>query len=252
MHSDAFVRRLLVLSAVALLPVSAGAQESGETIKGKITAVDSSAVTVQRDDGSTVTERLAPTTQVLFSDQGDRRLFPNPSIKDLKRGMAVEFAHSATAPTQITVHYVPADIAGGAGAGAGGAASGTPIKARVVAVGADKLTLKADVAGRQETFRLADAKTATGVANGDLVVLTVDGATRVVTRIDSAAITGVITRVDPQGHSVSVDVNGQEQTYSVENAQLVRGLHAGDRVRFEVEERAGTGARVVTRLNRAQ
>jgi hypothetical protein len=258
MHSHAFVRRLLVLSSAALLPVLAGAQERGETIKGKITAVDASSVTVQRDDGSTVTERLAPTTAVTFADQGDQRQFPNPSIKDLKRGMAVEFAHSETAPTRITVNYVPADAtgAGATSAAAAGAtaASGAPIKARVVAVGADKLTLKADVAGRQETFRLADSKTAASVASGELVLLTVagDGAARVVTRIDPAAITGVVTKVDPQGHSVSVDVNGQEQTYTVENTQLLRDVHEGDRVRFEVEERTATGARVVTALKRAQ
>ncbi len=84
---------------------------------------------------------------------------------------------------------------------------------------------------------------------GQLVVLTVadrDGR-QVVTRIDPAESFGTVVRVD--GGNVVISVDGRDETYSVDNRDLLDDVRSGQRVRFEVEERAG-GRRVVTALRR--
>ena len=86
---------------------------------------------------------------------------------------------------------------------------------------------------------------------GDLVLLTVEsrGSEQVVTRIESAALVGTVRRFDARRRSVTIDVNGRDETYATRDSGLLEGIREGDRVRFEVEERA-SGARVVTAISR--
>jgi hypothetical protein len=46
---------------------------------------------------------------------------------------------------------------------------------------------------------------------------------------------------------VVIEVDGREETFIVEDNDVLRGVRAGQTVRFEVEERSA-GRRVVTRM----
>src|SRR6185503_17556008 len=104
-----------------------------------------------------------------------------------------------------------------------------------------------DVAGKSRRYLVQDRREAQGLNPGDMVILTVSGGT--VTRIDSADLTGVLRRLDERARTVTIDVDGREETYSVDDRNLLQDLREGDRVRFEVEERSG-GRRVVTGIQR--
>ena len=51
------------------------------------------------------------------------------------------------------------------------------------------------------------------------------------------------------GRSVTIDVNGSQQAYTVDDEDLLDNIRSGQRVRFEVEERSN-GRRVVTAIRR--
>jgi hypothetical protein len=86
---------------------------------------------------------------------------------------------------------------------------------------------------------------------GQLVVLTVAdrNGTQVVTRIDAADAVGTVVRVDSGRRSVAIETDGREETFGVDNRDLLDDVRSGQRVRYEVEERAG-GRRVVVALRR--
>lgn len=241
-----FRKSLWLIAVCSVLTLSASAQDRGEEVVGSITGVDGQNLTVQREGGPDVQVRVTPRTEVFFGDSGDRKLFPNPSVNDLRVGMGVRFVYGTGTLDKITVHYVPT------GAAAGRSRSQTParatqLKVRVESVSRDRL--EADVAGRRETFRLEDRSLASRVEPGDLLILTVEGrgSDQVVTRIVSASLSGVITRIDSRGRSVSIEVDRQQTTYRVEDRRLLDDVREGDRVRFEFEERGG-GTRVLTAL----
>lgn len=251
-----FRKSLWLIAVCGVLTVSASAQERGEEVLGSITGVDGLNLTVQREGGPDVQVRVTARTEVSFSDSGDRKLFPNPGVNDLRVGMGVRFVYGTGTLDKITVHYVPT----GAAAPRSQVRTQTEprtrtrsrqtqLKARVESVSRD--WLEAEVAGRRERFRLEDRNLASEVRNGDLVVLTVEGrgSDQVVTRIVSASLSGVITRIDSRGRSVlvSIEVDRRETTYRVEDSRLLDDVREGDRVRFEFEERGG-GTRVLTAL----
>jgi outer membrane lipoprotein SlyB len=246
--------RMLATLAVAALAVPfAAAQERGEHITGSITSVDGRNLVVKSDDGREIRIRVTPSTEVYFQDSGDRKLFPNPGIDDLRSGMGVNFNYNDGTPSRVVVHYVPAGFVRSGPAETplptGGAigGSGQQVKARVQSVTSDGRQLTADVAGKSRRYLVQDRREAQGLNPGDMVILTVSGGT--VTRIDSADLTGVLRRLDERARTVTIDVDGREETYSVDDRNLLQDLREGDRVRFEVEERSG-GRRVVTGIQR--
>jgi hypothetical protein len=239
----------LSLMAAALLALPVAAQERGEEIIGKITSVDGRTLVISRENHPAVRVRVTPSTRVEFTDSGDRRLFPNPVVGDLRAGMGVRFVYGTGTLDHIFVHYVPERTAPAA-TPLPATAAPTQIKARIQSVTGGGREITADVAGRSERYRV-EGPDGTRVGRGDLVILTLEdrGGVRVVTRIDPAELYGTITRLDSGGRSVSIDVDGRVANYLVQNRDLLDGLSVGAAVRFETEERAG-GGRVITALRR--
>jgi hypothetical protein len=239
---------LSLMATLLALPVAA--QERGEEIIGKIAAVDGRTLVISRENRPEVRVQVTPSTRVEFTDSGDRRLFPNPVVGDLRAGMGVRFVYGTGTLDRISVHYVPERTEPAAAPPPDTPAS-TKIKARIQSVTAGGREITADVAGRSQRFRV-ESPDGARVGRGDLVILTVEdrGGSRVVTRIDSAALYGTITRLDSSGRSASIDVDGKVENYLVTNRDLLDGLAVGSVVRFEVEERVG-GARVITAIRRS-
>jgi hypothetical protein len=244
------MRQAISMCLVAVLVVLAGAlpsaaQYRGEEILGKITQVNGGNIVVRRDNGAEVRFNVTPSTEVVFQDSGDRKLFPNPTSADLKVGMGVKFVYNDGNPTRVTVVFVPASSGAGAATTLPAAAT-SQVKARIQAINQGGRQIQADVAGASRTYTVeSGAVSGRAVRRGQLVVLTVadQGGVQVVTRIDPADAVGTVVRVDSR--SMVVDVDGRQETYTVENDDLVDDIRAGQRVRFEVEERTG-GRRVVT------
>ena len=241
----------LALSAVLALP--ALAQERGEEIVGSITSVDGQTLIISRENRPEVRVQVTPSTRVEFTDSGDRKLFPNPVVGDLRAGMGVRFVYGTGTLDHVRVHFVP-ERTGGPAPTAVPAPTTTvapgQVKARIQSVTRGGREISADVAGRTETFRV-EGRDGNRVQRGDLVVLTVEdrAGARVVTRIDPAELYGRVTRLDSRGRTVSIDVDGREESYRVENRDLLDGLSIGSMVSFETEERSG-GSRVITALRR--
>lgn len=247
-------RALVAALAVAALAVPfAAAQERGENINGFITDVSGRNVVVKNDDGREIRIRVTPSTEVYFQDSGDRKLFPNPTIADLRSGMGVHFNYNDGTPDRVVVHFVPEGFVRGNAPATGGSEQ---VRGRIESIdrAGREITVRAD--GRSRTYDLENRGAAGGFRAGDTVVLTVrDGQT--VTRIEAAegggsgnvtVRNGVITRIVARNRSVSIDVNGREDTYEVANAKLLEDARVGDRVRFEVEQRYGR--RVITAMER--
>lgn len=232
--------------AVVLGATTASAQYRGEEIVGKIEQVNGSNLVIRRDGGAEVRITVTAQTEVHFQDSGDRRMFPNPSIRDLRAGMGVRFVYNGGNPTRVVVHYVPSSTEAGAAA-----AGSQQIKARLLSINRAGQEIRADVAGTPRTYAVEDAAETRDTRRGQLVVLTLadrNGA-QVVTRIDPADAVGTVVQVDSGRRSVVIETDGRQETYSVDNRDLLDNIRRGQRVRFEVEERAG-GRRVVTALRR--
>jgi hypothetical protein len=241
----------LVLAALLALP--AAAQERGEEIVGSITSVDGQTLVISRENRPEVRVQVTPSTRVEFTDSGDRRLFPNPTVSDLRAGMGVRFVYGTGTLDHVRVHFVPERTAGtGPSVAVPVPSTVAPgqVKARIQSVTRGGREITADVAGRSERFRV-EGRDAARVERGDLVVLTVEdrAGARVVTRIDRAELYGRITRLDARSRTLSIEVDGREESYRVDDRNLLDGLSVGSSVSFESEERAG-GSRVITSLRR--
>ena len=238
-----------LLAALLVVP-SVFAQERGEEVVGTLSAVRNLDLTVTREGKPEVHVRVTPNAGVYFADSGDRKLFPNPSVRDLRAGMGVRFVYGTGVLDKITVHYVPEGGPAQPAPLPGPAFSSAQVKARLQSISGDGRSLRADVAGRTQSYRV-EAANARSFRTGDLVVLTVEnrGREQVVTRIESADLVGTVRGTDSRTRSITIDVNGRNQTYKARDADLLDGLREGDRVRFEVEERVG-GMSVVTAIRR--
>ena len=95
------------LMTAALLTLPVAAQERGEEIIGSITSVDGRTLVISREKRPEVRVRVTPSTRVEFTDSGDRKLFPNPVVGDLRAGMGVRFVYGTGTLDHIFVHYVP-------------------------------------------------------------------------------------------------------------------------------------------------
>ena len=245
-------RAVIALAALLALAVPfAAAQERGEEILGTITKVDGRDLVVKHEDGRVINVRVTSGTEVYFTDSGDRRLFPNPVVGDLRAGMGVRFVYGSGTLDRISVHYVPAGYTRESGPGPAPAGGSERMAARIESIDRTGRTLRADVAGRSRTFEVEDRREAQGFRAGDMVVLTVeDRAGRpVVVRIEPGDYVGTITRIGARGRSVTIDLNGRQETYGVDDREMLGDLREGDRVRFEVVEKPG-GRQVLTQIKR--
>jgi Cu/Ag efflux protein CusF len=248
-------RSVVTALALALLAVAvpfAAAQERGEEIVGSIISVDGRNLVVRHDDGREIRIQVTPSTEVYFQDSGDRKLFPNPGIDDLRAGMGVRFNYNGGTPTRVVVHFVPAGhVRPDATPAPDTGSSSDQVKARIQSVDRLGREITADVAGRSRTYDVADRREAEGFSAGDMVILTVErrGGRDWVTRIESADMVGTITRIASGGRSVTIEVDGRNEGYDVQDRDLLDDFREGDRVRFEVEERSG-GRRVITNITR--
>jgi Cu/Ag efflux protein CusF len=241
-------RVLATLAVVVLAVPFAAAQERGENINGFITSVDGRNLVIKNDDGREIRIRVSPSTEVYFQDSGDRKLFPNPGIDDLRSGLGVHFNFNDGAPTRVVVHFVPQGFVRGSTAST---SSGTEeYKARIQSIDRTGRQITADVQGRSRTFAVENRRDVQGLRTGDMVTIWVEDRGRgpVITRLESADQTGTIVRIDPRYRSVTISVNGRDETYDVDNRKLLEALHDGDRVRFEVENRGSR--QVVTNVSR--
>jgi hypothetical protein len=245
------MRQVISMCLVAVLVLAgalpSAAQYRGEEVLGKITQVSGGNIVVRRDNGAEVRINVTPSTEVFFQDSGDRKLFPNPTSADLKAGMGVKFVYNDGNPTRVTVVFVPASTGSGTATTLPAPLGATSqVKARLQAINQGGRQIQADVAGTTRTYAVeSGAVSGRAVRRGQLVLLTLAdrAGAQVVTRIDPADAVGTVVRVDDR--SMVVDVDGRQETYSVENDDVVDDIRAGQRVRFEVEERSG-GRRVVT------
>lgn len=235
--------------AVVLGATTASAQYRGEEIVGKIEQINGSNLVIRRDGGAEVRITVTPQTEVSFQDSGDRRMFPNPSTRDLRTGMGVRFVYNDGNPNRVVVHYVPSSSEATADAAAG--AAGSQLKARILSINRGGAEIRADVAGTPRTYTVEDAAETRDARRGQLVVLTVAdrNGTQVVTRIDPADAMGTVVRVDSGRRTVVIETDGREDTFTVDNKDLLDNVRSGQRVRYEVEERAN-GRKVVTALRR--
>jgi cold shock CspA family protein len=226
------------------------AQYRGEEIVGTIKDVGPMGnLIIGREGAPDVRVRVSAHTQVVFTDRGDRRDFPNPNVEDLKPGMGVRFVFGSGLLDRIQVHYVPAHPQPRHEILRPNPVSAEKMKVRIESVSRDRRQIQADVAGRRETFQLEASLGRFG--QGDLVVVTVqdrgrDGIT--ITRIESAELVGRVRFIDMRRGAVTIEVDGRDETYDVER-DLLRRVREGDRVRFEVEER-GRGGKAITELRR--
>jgi hypothetical protein len=227
----------------AALALPARAQQPGEQIEGVITHVELSGsprvIRVNVPGRGEVVANIANRTRVV-AQNGVGGLNANATLSDLQPGMTVRFKFDAQNVDRVHVVDAPPGMRPPAKEPTVG--TDQQMKVRVLGVRGDQL--EADVAGRRQTFRASDANLLRGFRNNELVLVTVDGAGMIID-VRSAAQTGRVVRVDRR--NVVMEIDGREESFAVEKDEVLRGVRAGQTVRFEVEERAG-GARVITRM----
>jgi hypothetical protein len=239
------------LALLVLLAAPAWAQYRGEEIVGSIKDVGPMGeLTISREGAPDVRVRVTARTEVYFRDAGDRRAFPNPNVDDLQPGMGVRFVYGSGTLDRIQVHYVPER----------GPAQRTPLqppdasperlKVRIESVSRDGRQIQVDVAGRRQTYQL---ETRLGrFRPGDLVIVDVEDRGRygiAITRIESAELVGRVVDVDFRRSAVTIEVDRRDETFDLDNRDMLRGVRRGDRVRFEVEERS-RGGKAITSIRR--
>lgn len=222
--------------ALAALSVSAAAQERGEEVLGAIVRANGRSFVLKHEDGREIPFRVTPSTTVYFQDSGDRKLFPNPTIDDLRTGMEVRFVYGTGTPDRVVVFYVPA---GFVRPSPSPEARREEVRGRIQSIDRSGRALTALVDGRARTFTLENRNEAAGFRSGDLVVLTVEdrGQGPLVTKIEPGGLVGTVRQMDLRGGTVVIEVDGRDETYYVNDRGLLETIRTGDRVRFEVEQR---------------
>ena len=237
----------LSLLAACMLAVPASAEDRFE---GQITSADGGTLTIRGDDGHEQRFHIGNRTRVVFQSAGDAAAFPNAKVDVLAPGMRVRVNPGVTAGAVLDrVHVL--SVPDGARPGAPPVAAAPPpvagggvIKARLQEVDTRRGFIKADVAGRSQTYRVRSRYGLGSLRAGDLVLLTFDRDGSI-TDIREAMQIGRVTRVG--GSFVTLRVDGREETYALGN-KVGRGLRVGDTVRFEFEDRPG-GQKVITDIH---
>jgi Cu/Ag efflux protein CusF len=250
-------RTFLALAAAAMLASPAAA--APEKTKGNILTVDFSAmkIVVKHPQGYNMTLSVSPSTPVRFTDGTE--FFINPTVRDLASGMYIYFTHERGVVEDIDVREIPNELRRPRASQPGGSSDDRPerlpgggsrtIKARLMSIDERRGEFRADVAGRNETFRVDQPRELRRFQQGDLVVLTVEGRGRdeVVTEIRTAGQSGRVTRVDRRRGQVWIDAGDREESYRVDDKKLLEGIRKGERVRFEFEDRS-LGRKVITAI----
>jgi Cu/Ag efflux protein CusF len=255
-------RAFLALASLAVL--ASPTLAAPEKTKGDVLAVDlaSNKVVVKHPEGYNIVLTVAPDTPVKFTDATE--VFLNPTVRDLQTGMYIWFTHENGVAHDIEVRAVSEEMkraraargsSGAATAGnqpgiGAGSSGGTELKARILSIDERRGEFRADVAGRSQTFRVDQPRLIRRFQEGDMVVLTVDrrGGDEVVTNVRTAGQSGRVTRVDRRRGEVAIEVDGREETYSVQDKDLLERVRQGDRVRFEFEDRSN-GRKVITGIS---
>jgi Cu/Ag efflux protein CusF len=120
------------------------------------------------------------------------------------------------------------------------------LKVRITDLGRGGDSFTADVAGSKRVFRVERASLLRSFRTGDLVIASTNAAGLVVD-LRAASISGRVVSADRRVGRLVVEVDGREQSYAVDDRDLLDDVQAGDRIRFEVEER-GAGRPVVTAI----
>jgi Cu/Ag efflux protein CusF len=239
-----FATKLMLAAGLACaIALPASAQQPGEELEGVITHVElrgsPRVIRIDVPGRGQVEAPIANRTRVV-AKFGVGGLGANPTLSDLQPGMKVRFKFDPQAVERIHIVDAPAGMQPREKAPTAGQAQ--EMKVRVLGITGSEI--QADVAGRRQTFRVNDSSQLRGFRNGDLVILTVDTA-GMVTDVRSAAQSGRVVRVSKR--DIVIDIDGREETFGIDDDDTVRGVRAGQTVRFEAEERPG-GRRVVTRV----
>lgn len=244
MFRSVLTRLTLAAGLASALALPLSAQQPGEEIEGVITHVElrgsPRVIRVNVPGRGEIVANIANRTRVVAKN-GVGGMGANPELSDLQPGMTVRFKFDSQNVERIHVVDAPPGMKPRDDKRAT-SGQDQQLKVRILSVGRDEI--QADVAGRRQTYRVTDPNLLRGFRNGDLVVVSVDGA-GMVTDIRSAAQSGRVVRIVRR--DVVIDVDGREETFSVDDNDVLKGVRAGQTVRFEVEERAG-GRRVITRV----
>jgi Cu/Ag efflux protein CusF len=249
----------LLFGAMALCAVAAPrpALAARDFSRGNIEAVDWNVmqIAIRTAQGGVLTYKVASNASVKFTDCPE--CFPGPNLRDLAPPMYVHFQFEdldvdeivsfdvkeiGSAPRRVTAGGTnPAPLPGG---------SSQDLKVKILSLDERRGTFQADVAGRRQSFRAANASDLRNVREGDLAVITVErqGGQDVATRIRAAGQSGRVTQIDKRRGEIGIEVNGRERFYRVENNRMLERVKEGDRVTFDVEER--NGRQVITSLDR--
>jgi len=261
---------LIAVSILALLPLLAVAAPTvGQNVEGVITNVDLHGeprhITIQQADGQSVDVVVhVGSSHISFQDAKDANA--SPELSNLKPGMRVRAQYAGDKPTnQIDVLSsasgsgtmiqktdANADLRSQSTTGGGTtSAAANEMKVRLLQVNTNSGENSADDTGQKRTFRVQDPKMLASMRTGDLVVVTVDnptGTTPTVTNIRAAGMSGRVTSVDQSTGRVTINVNGQDQTFSLDRSKKL-DVKAGDQIQFETEERAA-GDKVITKITK--
>jgi hypothetical protein len=167
-----FLRAALVAGVFAASPAFA-AKEFGN---GNITAVDWNAmqIEIKTPKGGLLTYKVAPNIEVKFTDGAAD--FPNPTYKDLAPPMQIHFVFEDQIISSADVREVGSAPRRSARP-AGSTESASSSSSRVLKIRISKIedhgdSIQADVAGRNQTFRLESRDVIRGFREDDLVVAT--------------------------------------------------------------------------------
>jgi hypothetical protein len=247
------IRSITYVVLALLFSTPAFAWQAGDQVEGVIAEVDGRTMTVDREGGGRVTARLNPRTQVVVQPrQGGH--YPNASPEFLKVGMGVRFRQADGPLDRVHVTAVPAgawpEAAPPSNAGTvqerPRSAEEQVLKVRITDLGRGGDSFTADVAGSKRVFRVERASLLRSFHTGDLVIVSTNAAGLVVD-LRAASLSGRVVSADRRVGRLVVDVDGREQSYAVDDRDLLDDVQAGDRIRFEVEER-GAGRPVVTAI----
>lgn len=223
---------------------------SPEPVEGVITemALAASPRTIRvKTKGGDVLAEIKDRTLVVFEGRAARHSAA-AEVSSLSPGMTVRIAFDEQGVARIHVLDLPGRARGEAADDEPTPRAVRTVKARLHDLRYDvrrrRGELKADVAGRRETFRSSDPALFRGFRRGDLVLLGVaaDGS---LVSIQSARLVGRVMRVDVRRREVTVELGGRPEDFGVAKDSLLDRMRAGDVLHFDVEERSG-GRRVIT------
>lgn len=178
--------RTAALVSVGFAVLASPAFAAVKSARGNVQSVDWTAmqIAIKGVDGKINTFLVRPDTGVKFTDTPEA--FPAPGLKDIVAPMYVWFDfedYNGQQPgliQQIDVHDMPADMRKARLAAAGGAdgtatlsANERQLRVRLQTLSTKSGEFKADVAGRNTTFKATSGSLLTPFREGDLVVITI-------------------------------------------------------------------------------